>query len=276
MKQVIGKVLYNSEISQSYFKMGIACSDVASSILPGQFFMLRAWSDTEYDPLLNRPFGVYRVIGEEEGVEILYRVVGRGTRIMSQLRHRDFVGLIGPLGKGFPIYEYGDSVAMISGGVGIAPFYFFTQWIRNKKSYNLPITLYHGGSGMDDMVCIEDFEALGVEIKSSTEDGSVGFKGYVTDNLRKDLEKKNIMPSFMLACGPKAMLKEVALMALKDDIPCFVSIDSVMGCGIGTCLGCVVKTRKKDKSKADTEFEYTRVCMEGPVFDVKDILWEKL
>lgn len=266
VRKALARVLYNRELSPSYYRMGLYCREISNLILPGQFLMVRPWSIDRFDPLLNRPFCVYRVIGEGEGVEILYKVVGRGTRIMADLKPDGEVLLIGPLGRGFPVYEGLEEMIIVSGGVGIAPFYHLIQWMKKRRGSIPSTTLYHGGKGADDLVCIEDFAAEGVEVIVATEDGASGFKGLISDCLKEGLEKENLKPSVILACGPKGMLKEIAGLCVDRDIPCYVSLDRMMGCGIGTCLGCVVKTREG----------YKRVCMEGPVFEAREVIWEDL
>lgn len=276
-KQIRAKALYNKEIALSYYKMGILCPEIPSLILPGQFLMLRAWSKEGYDPLLNRPFGIYKVIGEEEGIEILYKAVGRGTRIMAEIKPGEDIEILGPLGNGFPILKDWQEIFIVSGGVGIAPFYHLIWWIREKKGLYPAITLYHGGKGKDDMVCVDDFKALSIGLRLATEDGEVGLKGLIGKYFKNDITE-GIRPSVIFACGPKGMLKEVAKVAIENGILCYVSIDRVMGCGIGTCLGCVVKTRRcKDMEReGGLGWGYSRVCVEGPVFDARDIIWEEL
>ena len=271
MRQTVAEVLYNREISHRYYKMGIATEEIASLIKPGEFLMLRAWHGDGTDPLLNRPFGVYRVIDNGIGVEILYKVVGRGTRIMSSLRQGDEVSLLGPLGKGFPVSGDWKDVVMVSGGVGIAPFLHLVEWFKDMDGYHPSMVLYHGGRDRDDMVCIDDFKTLNVDVRLSTETGEVGVKGVITRYLEDELSKGVISPSVIYACGPKGMLKDIAGISMSRDISCYVSIDRVMGCGIGTCLGCVVKGRDDGGNE-----HYLRVCKEGPVFDVRDIVWEEI
>ncbi len=260
MKRTLSKVIYNRGISPSYHLLGLRWE---GRIDPGQFFMLRPWSFDRFDPLLNRPFGVYRVF--EGGIEILYKVVGRGTRIMTGLKEGDEVILIGPLGRGFPFMEGWEEVSIVSGGVGIAPFYHLIQWIREKGSFPA-LSLYHGGRGEEDLVGIEEFERAGVTVNIATERGTRGYRGLISDLFKRDLEKGKVRPSAVLSCGPKGMLKEVALICRERGIPCYVSLDRMMGCGIGTCLGCVVRTKGG----------YQRVCMEGPVFESEEIVWEEL
>ncbi len=265
MKKVLARVLFNGEISPSYYRIGLECGEIPGTVLPGQFLMVRPWSIDRSDPLLNRPFGVYRVMEDGGGLEILYRVVGRGTEIMAHLRPGDEVMLLGPLGRGFPLRGGWSGITIVSGGVGIAPFFHLVQWIRRRGGM-AGITLYHGGKGRDDLVCLEDFTAEGVEVRVATEDGSVGFKGLISEYLERDLEEGRIEPPVVLTCGPKGMVRAVAGLCIARGIPCYVSLDRMMGCGIGTCLGCVVKTKGG----------YRRVCVEGPVFEAGELLWEEL
>ena len=279
-------VLYNKKILPFYYKLGMSWENLPR-IEPGQFIMLRI--SHQVDPLLRRPFGVYKILGQGargkgQGVEIVYKVVGKGTRLMTVLRPGDTVDLLGPLGNGFPNPlsspfdkggQRGLNIIMVAGGIGIAPFYLLA------KSYQLSAIsskLLFGGRGKDDLPGLEDFQKMDSTMDISTEDGSIGKKGLVTDLLKKELLKKG--NHIVYACGPKGMLKEVAGIAEKADVPCYVSLDNAMACGIGACLGCAVKIRSQESEvrsqKSKTFGPYKMVCSDGPVFDAREIAWKEI
>lgn len=292
---MIADVLYNRKILPAYYRLGIGLKKVPS-FKPGQFIMLRITE--QVDPLLRRPFGVYRILGSrvrgqgsrvrEQGIEILYKVVGKGTRLMTGLKPGDKLDILGPLGNGFPLKDKGQGagvkgkeIIMVAGGIGIAPFYLLGA---RGKGQRARVKLLFGGRSKDDLPGLEDFKSLKIDMEISTDDGSVGRKGLVTELLKKHLLKDSVI----YACGPNGMLKEVARIAKTADVPCYVSLDNVMACGIGACLGCAVKSRaqsselrvqrlkglKSPLSTLHSESSYKMVCKDGPVFDAREIEWE--
>ncbi|HBR17488.1 MAG: hypothetical protein A3G39_05900 [Deltaproteobacteria bacterium RIFCSPLOWO2_12_FULL_43_16] len=278
------KVLYNKQILPDYYKLGISWKD-SPDIEPGQFVMLRLTG--RIDPLLRRPFGIYKILGQ--GIEILYRVVGKGTRLMTDLKSGGTVDVLGPLGNNFPVDKHYKEIIMVAGGIGIVPFYTLVEKLKVKGSRS---RLLFGGRGKDDLPGLEDFKKLGIDISISTDDGSVGKKGFVTKLLKKELSKNG--DYVIYACGSKGMLKEVARITDEADAPCYVSLDQAMACGIGACLGCAIKVRGarlevrgKDLKNIPEKYEtsnlkpqtsnfYKMVCKDGPVFDAKEIAWEEI
>ncbi|HLC17565.1 MAG TPA: dihydroorotate dehydrogenase electron transfer subunit [Thermodesulfobacteriota bacterium] len=256
-------LLYNRKIRDGYFRMGVGFA--TPEVAPGQFVMLRVAES--FDPLLRRPLGVYKVLGSRgkwafkgTGVELLYRVVGRGTHLLSTKEPGETMDVLGPLGNGFPVINGVEStkVIMVGGGMGIVPFHLL------RKVFPEALFLF-GARGAVEAGLASDFKGMGRKLKITTEDGSVGTKGLVTALLKKEITKGSVI----YACGPPGMLKAVAAMALREGSRCYVSLERAMACGIGVCLGCAVKTRKKEKT-------YKMVCSEGPVFDSTLIDWEKL
>ena len=173
---------------------------------------------------------------------------------------------------------------MIAGGIGIAPFYLLGA---GGKGQGARVKLLFGGRSKDDLPGLEDFKSLKINMEISTDDGSVGKKGLVTELLKKELKTQHSkLKTVVYACGPKGMLKEVARIAKTADVPCYVSLDNVMACGIGACLGCAVKIRSQKsevKSFTPTSYPphptsqiYKMVCKDGPVFDAREIEWEAI
>src|SRR3990167_8926136 len=231
---MIADVLYNRKILPAYYRLGIGLKKVPS-FKPGQFIMLRITE--QVDPLLRRPFGVYRILGSRvrgqgardkgQGIEILYKVVGKGTRLMTGLKLGDKLDILGPLGNGFPLKDKGQGagvkgkeIIMIAGGIGIAPFYLLAERL---KAEGFRQRLLFGGRSKDDLPGLDDFKKLKIDIKISTQDGSVGKKGLVTDLLKSELRTPNSKLQTIYACGPKGMLKEVERVAKTANAPCYVS-----------------------------------------------------
>lgn len=265
MQSVESKILYNDRLAEGYFRLGLSWK--SPELKAGHFVMLRV-SDG-MDPLLRRPFGVYRVIGAKgratrgTGIELLYRVVGRGTGILSSKRPGETLGILGPLGNGFPAPEKGQKVVMVTGGMGIVPLHLLAQKLGKGA------TLLFGARSKKETFLLNDFKGLGLKIKAATEDGSAGRKGLVTALLEKELAPDAVV----YACGPVGMLKAVSRQCAGAGVRCFVSLERSMACGIGVCLGCAVRTINHE---ALENRNYKMVCSDGPVFDGKDVDWELL
>ncbi len=264
------RVLYNENISPGYFRMGLEIG--VSGVVPGQFVMLRV-SDG-LDPLLRRPFGVNRVIDgiagpggvvSGSGVEIVYQVVGRGTRIMSTVRTGESLDLLGPVGNGFPEPEEGARVLLVAGGIGIVPLHMFATSTPGA-------TLLFGARSSADTAIVGDFESNGGlgSVRIATEDGSAGTKGLVTDHMAEELGEGTVV----YACGPAGMLKAVSRVCEEAGTRCFVSLERAMACGIGVCLGCAVRASKHASEKGADNRKYRMVCADGPVFNAADIDWD--
>jgi dihydroorotate dehydrogenase electron transfer subunit len=261
------KILWNEEQAPSYFKMGLAAPELARTVTPGQFVMVRVRDSI--DPMLRRPFSIHNLLkdgGNVRGFEILYKVVGKGTKILSELRAGEYLSVLGPLGNGFTCPRDLQNVFLIAGGIGIAPLYYLAS-VLEFIARNTPFwcTLLLGGRTADDILCKEAFQMLGVDIKLSTENGSLGYKGLVTSLLEKELASGE-RPDIIYACGPKPMLKELYHIAAPHDIPCQFSLEAVMACGFGACMGCAVKGKENGH-------KYPHVCIDGPVFDPRLIEW---
>ncbi|MBI2400652.1 MAG: dihydroorotate dehydrogenase electron transfer subunit [Deltaproteobacteria bacterium] len=264
MQSVESKILYNDRLAEGYYRLGLSWK--TPEVKAGHFVMLRV-SDG-MDPLLRRPFGVLRLIGAKgkasrgTGIELLYRVVGRGTGILSAKRPGETLGILGPLGNGFPVPDKGQKVIMVTGGMGIVPLHMLAQRLGQG-------TLLFGARSKKETFLLEDFKGLGLKIKTATEDGSAGAKGLVTALLAKELAPECVV----YACGPMGMLKAVSRLCAAEGVKCFVSLERSMACGIGVCLGCAVRTINHE---ARENRNYKMVCSDGPVFDSRDIDWELL
>lgn len=221
--------------------------------LPGQFYMLQA-GDT-YDPLLKRPFSIFR--HEGNSLNFLYRIRGKGTRSLSHLKSGDIINVIGPLGNSYPAPP--DDFIALAGGIGIASLLPLMEKFK-ERAY-----LFYGARNKEELVMLNEAKVLSKEVFIATDDGSEGQKGLVTKLLRDFLNSKLRTQNSKLiyACGPSPMLKELSHIVAGEKAKCYVSLEEHMACGVGACLGCVVKTASG----------YKRVCKEGPVFDLEEIVW---
>jgi dihydroorotate dehydrogenase electron transfer subunit len=215
--------------------------------------------DTGLDPLLKRPFSVHRWINGN--FQLLYRVVGKGTKILSERKPGNSLDILGPLGKGFPAPKKESQVILVAGGLGIAPIFAMAENIKNKN----PL-LFYGTKSKKDVLLMDDFKSMGIDPVVSTDDGSLGRKGNIVKVLKNYLTRNSlpVTRNVLYACGPEIMLEALSKLAAEYNIKGYIAMEQNMACGIGTCLGCVVKTQKGHK----------RVCKEGPVFPIEEIVWE--
>jgi dihydroorotate dehydrogenase electron transfer subunit len=237
---------------------------------PGQFLMIGAGAEASVprrDPLLPRPMAVYRdrSLGAEAvcEIEVLYRVVGRGTALLREARVGQSVSIVGPLGRGFPIEPGPAPALLVGGGTGIASLY---ELARSLSEAGRAVSVLLGARGADDLIGREEFEALGAELVCTTEDGSYGTRGLVTLPLAERLADSGEDAS-VYACGPTPMMRAAADLAAKHGVRCYVSLENPMACGFGVCLGCAAPRR---------EGGFSLVCRQGPVFDASEIAWEGL
>ena len=263
-------LLSNVEISPSYWRMRLTATDeFVRQALPGRFVMIQAGKSI--DPLLRRPFAVFETGivfgGSTAYFDILYRVVGKGTALLSTRRENEMLDIFGPLGKGFSLSHAAGEHLLVGGGIGLAPLHALA---KKLGGYDLATRLFVGGRGRDDIFCLDEFEMLGVECRIATEDGSLGERGRVTDILIRHLKSTNGNAT-IYACGPEGMLRAVAKLAAEYRLPCQVSLESRMACGIGVCLSCVVPGRCHSPETPD----FRCVCADGPVFDSNELDWEE-
>ena len=258
------KIIANQRISKEYFKITLRSLKIASWAHPGEFIEIKI-ADS-YTPLLRRPFSLHRV--RDNKIEILYQVVGKGSEILSQKKAGEYLDVIGPLGSGFTYQAASrkpQAAILVAGGIGVAPLIFLAEKLAERRTLNseLRTIVLIGAKTKNEVLCEKEFKKLGYAVKISTDDGSRGFKGYVSELLDKELSTMNHGLSTIYACGPRLMLKEISAISKQYKIPAQVSLEEHMACGTGACLGCVVKTKNG----------FQRVCKEGPVFDAQEIIW---
>lgn len=253
------RILWNRKVSSSCYKIGLGCSSKFLKAKPGQFIMLSLPGQPV--PFLRRPFSIHRLIkkdGRIEGIELLYKVVGAGTEKLSGYKVGDHIDIVGPLGTGFSVSDNYRRIFIVGGGIGIAPLLFLALTLDEKGVDLSNSTLFLGGRTKDDILCKDDFARLKLRVQTITDDGSSGEKGIVTDLLERGIKEKK--PDIICACGPFAMLESVARIAETYSVPCRISIETIMACGIGACLGCAVESKNRSG-------KYLHVCKDGPVFD---------
>jgi len=257
------EVLFNQQIGPSYYKIGLTCPEYFSMAKAGQFIMLRAVGQTR--PLLRRPFSIHNLIinnGVAQGLEVLYKVVGQGTAILARQKTGDGVDILGPLGCGFLIPRQAGRIFFVAGGIGVAPLVFLVSQLGRRNVDLSASRAFIGGRNQEDLLCIDDFTRRGVAVQTTTDDGSAGDQCLVTHPLEDALPQ--IKPDIIVACGPIEMLACIAGIAEKYDLPCQVSIETLMACGMGACLGCALEGRQRPD-------RYLHACLDGPVFDASEL-----
>jgi dihydroorotate dehydrogenase electron transfer subunit len=260
--QIKARIADQHALAPGYLRMILRCQADYSQARPGQFVMLGIPGG---QMLLRRPFSIHRLTdggGGQTDIAILYKIVGQGTRALSRLAPGTRLDLLGPLGQGFRIRPDQRRIAIAAGGIGVAPMLFLAEYLAGTHDL-ADCEVFLGGRTRSDLLCLDDFRRLGVKVHRTTDDGSDGAQCFLTHPLEIEAGKRP--PDIIYACGPMEMLGCVAGIAARLDIPCQVSIESVMACGVGACLGCAVAGRATDG--------YLHVCKDGPVFDAHRLRW---
>lgn len=251
-------IVSNERDTDLYFRLALRAPQIAARVQPGQFAHVRVLP--LQTALLRRPFSIYQVAGDD--LILLYKAVGQGTEVLARMRPGEHLSVIGPLGHGFTVPQPGGvTPLLVAGGYGMAAMYLLAQRSPQKG------LVFVGGRRHVDILCEEEFRALGWEIRVATEDGSQGEKGLVTAPLLAELRRRTAGRK-LFACGPTPMLRAVGKLAEQFNLPAELSMDEPMCCGVGVCLTCVIPIQAGDG------WEYQRTCTEGPVFDARQILWE--
>ncbi|MFC1668380.1 dihydroorotate dehydrogenase electron transfer subunit [Chlamydiota bacterium] len=256
-------VIEINSINSEHFLLKIGPLLPHFSFNPGQFVMIKAEKN---GTLLRKPFGIVEV--EDHTLTLLIKIVGKTTKNLSTLKKGDKIQVLGPLGTGFT--ELQDHNIVIAGGIGIAPLYSLLKEY-NPSSKNQTLTVLYGGKSYDHLPLLEKVYSLHINCSIATEDGSVGHEGFITDLLGERIVDVKGKKTKLFSCGPRSMLKAVALFAQKNNCSSELSLEEYMACGTGICMGCTIKV--KEASSTDS-FTYKRVCVEGPVFNGGDIEWE--
>ncbi|MBI2457610.1 MAG: dihydroorotate dehydrogenase electron transfer subunit [candidate division NC10 bacterium] len=271
-------VAFNRQISPAYLHLGIAAPAFPATFRAGEFVMIRpSWVG---DPFLPRAFSIYRISTRPSGgassagdappvVEILYKILGRGTQCLSRMEPGQEIEILGPLGNSFTLPDDLGQAVLVAGGIGVPPIAALAAQvaqIRNSKFEIRNLDVFLGGKTSEDILCLKDFEEAGAGVHITTEDGSLGTRGLITDPLRPFLLTPHPSRLTLYTCGPPGMLAAVAGLAEESGIPCQASVEANMACGFGACMGCAVEVKGDGKS-------YKLVCKDGPVFDSREIVW---
>jgi dihydroorotate dehydrogenase electron transfer subunit len=269
-------VVLNRRLARDTYLIRLGAPGLAPAIRPGQFLMLRLPGRT--DPLLGRPFAVYDTVpdgnGEPAAVDVVYLIVGKVTGLLADMRPGDVVEVWGPLGNGFPDVGGTEHVGLVAGGIGQTPFLAYVHDLLGARGYGgRParrqcdrVSVFYGVRSADLAAGVEDFRAAGATLHMATDDGSLGYAGFVTRLLETHLLGKD-GPHHLIGCGPQPMLQALAQLARRYCLPCHVSLETPMACGAGICFSCVTRI------SAVGGWDYRRVCIEGPVFDAATVVW---
>ncbi|HWB11995.1 MAG TPA: dihydroorotate dehydrogenase electron transfer subunit [Pirellulales bacterium] len=273
-------VTENVRLARDTYRVRFEAPPIARRIVPGQFVMVRlAGYD---DPLLGRPLALYDTVldagGEPVGIDLVYLVTGKLTGKLATFSPGQKLQVWGPLGNGFAPRP-AEHLIMVAGGIGQTPFVALAREALGQRAYGdasraragvRRVTLCYGARTRDFLAGIDDFEAVGATVRVSTNDGTAGHHGLVTDLLRDALQEQGDLAACrVVCCGPEPMLAAVAGITGEFGVPCEVSLETPMACGIGICFSCVARVRDGKGG-----WDYRRTCVEGPVFDAQAIVFE--
>ena len=254
------KLLDKIKLKEDVFHFKVQAPEIAQIAKPGQFIEIRVSKNTE--PFLRRPISIHNLDKEKGILEFIFQVKGEGTKILSKKNIGDDIDIIGPLGSGTFKYDKYQNIAVIGGGIGVFPLY---ELCKEAKKDKKNVNTYLGFRSKDFVLLENDFKNVSDNLIITTDDGTYANSGFAINYLEKDIDEGKV--DSIYACGPLPMLKAVRELAIKKDIPCQISLEERMGCGLGVCLGCAVKTAKSPKENP----EYLHVCKGGPVFNAKDV-----
>jgi len=252
IKQIPAPIISNTEIMPNTHLVWLQAPEIAGIAQPGQFVMVRC--EDSHDPLLRRPFSIHRVANGGQ-IALLFNIVGQGTLWLSQCQEGNPLDLLGPLGKGFSLQPASRRLLLIAGGIGIAPLVFLAQKALNQVS---SITLLTGAPNAS-LLYPRSLLPPSINLVTATEDGSEGRKGVVTELIDNFINQADQL----FACGPASMYQSIAAQGYLEGKSVQISLEVRMGCGLGACYGCTIKTKRGLR----------QVCRDGPVFELDDILW---
>lgn len=259
-KQHICNILKKEELLPDIYRFTIEAKDLAAQAVPGQFLEIKCGDEI----LLRRPISIYDADKSRGILEFIIQVRGKATKLLSKKEAGDELDILGSLGNGFTINEDMKRVAIVGGGIGIFPLLYLAKELKASKK-----NIYLGFRNKDLIVLEKEFSSVSDSLKISTDDGSYGYHGLVTDVLENDLKQGGFDAIYV--CGPGPLLKKVGEIAKAHKIYCEVSVEERMGCGVGACVGCACKLKDRD---SEEEWRYGHVCKDGPVFDAREIILE--
>jgi dihydroorotate dehydrogenase electron transfer subunit len=274
MRQITATTIENVPIAERTFRIRIDVSEIAATIRPGQFVMLRLPGRT--DPLLGRPFALYDTVVDANdrpvAIDIAYLVVGKMTSLLAEVRTGELIEVWGPLGNGFLDIGDVDQATLVAGGIGQTPFLGFVRQLLGERGYGgnparrraRKVSLYYGVRSTNLAADVPTFEQAGAVVHLASDDGSAGFRGYVTQLVERDSPGGP-----WIGCGPEPMLQVLAKLAAAKGVTCHVSLETPMACGFGVCFSCVTKVMAADG------WDYKRVCIDGPDFDAAHLAMDE-
>jgi dihydroorotate dehydrogenase electron transfer subunit len=261
------RVIRNTRLSSDYNVIALAAPDIAAVTAPGQFVMVK--SGHGGDPLLRRPFSVFEVLrsnGRVEGLTLLSKRIGITTRMLFDAVEGDVISCLGPLGRPFDPVRPPAEAWMVAGGVGLAPFATLGEALIDRGTKT---TLFYGARSGTELFYLDWFTSRGIRLVLATEDGTIGDRARITAPLERELRQATASDVMIYACGPEPMLEAVTHVAAKHRRPAQVSVERVMGCGMGGCYSCVIPVRDGHVSH-----HYVRSCIAGPVFRGEELVWD--
>lgn len=252
------ELIKKEQIKSDIYKYSVKSDKMANQAKPGQFLEIRVTDSIE--PFLRRPISIHNVKKDEGIIEFIFQVKGKGTELLAERKEGELIDIIGPLGEGtFNTNGY-EKIAIIGGGIGIFPLY---ELAKQAKKSGKTVNMYLGFRNKDFVILENEYKEVANNFTLATDDGSYGKNGFAINFLKDDISKNPV--DCIYACGPLPMLKAVQALAKEKNIPCQLSLEERMGCGMGVCIGCAVKY------KTETEDTFKRVCREGPVFDANTV-----
>ena len=259
--QLLTSVLSKEKLQEEVFRLILSSLIISKTSRPGNCVPIKVSSND--CPLLRRAFSIHGVEKDQGRFEILFKVVGKGTRILTKASPGDAFDVLGPIGNGFSLPKKGKEIMLVAGGMGIAPLWFLFNHLI-KRFHKNKLTFFLGAKSKEELLYAEELKDMGARLIVATDDGSAGRKGLVTEVFLKEIEKRkhDLQKLAVYSCGPQMMLKRMSEIAKRLDLFCQISLETHMACGVGACWGCVIK--QKDQT-------YKRVCVDGPVFDARKV-----
>ncbi len=248
------KIKENKNLGLNFYKFSVISKQIASVAQAGQFCMIGIEK-----VFLRRPLSIYSVDKKTGIISFLYKIVGKGTDVLANMKEGEYIKILGPLGKGYPL-DFSESLepVLVAGGTGIASVHFLAEKLKDlKKDFEKNGSIYYGVRTKKELVCLNEFKKMGWKVFVSTEDGSQGYKGFITDLFAKQIKKESVV----YVCGPTPMMNKIISVTKEKNILGYASLEEKMACGVGNCQGCAIKIGENNKM----------VCKDGPVFEISGI-----
>lgn len=264
ISQFTSAVISKEKLSEKIFKLTLSSLLISKKAKPGNFVHIKV--SLNHYPLLRRALSIHSIDESNENFDVLFKVVGKGTRLLSEKSPGNAVDILGLIGNSFSLPKKDKTVMLVAGGMGIAPLWFlFTKLI--KKVDKKRLSFFLGARTKNELLYCEKLKNLGGNLIVTTDDGSFGIRGLITESFLEEIKKrrKESKKLMVYSCGPQEMLKEMSEISKEYDLPCQISLEGSMACGVGACWGCAVKLESGG---------YKRVCVDGPVFDAREVVLE--